>query len=67
LSALHHFSAKGREVTFTSTFNYFGTNKNLKENNIQFAERLKFVASEHRRTGKNFNLLVQEALNRWPL
>jgi hypothetical protein len=67
LSALHHFSAKGREVTFASIIKYFGINKNLRANNIQFAERLKFVATEHRRTGKNLNVLVQEALNRWSL
>lgn len=67
LSALHHFSTKGREVSFTSIGRYFGVGKNLRANNGQFAERLTFVADTHRQSGKDLNLLIQEALVRWPL
>lgn len=66
-SQLHHFSLKGREVTFTSTLRYFGTSKNLRQNNIAFAERCKYVESEHRRTGESFAVLIEQALQRFPL
>jgi len=67
LSTLHHFSLKDREETFTSTLKYFGENKDLRRNNTNYANRLKFVAAEHRRTGKGFNSLVAQALAKWPL
>ena len=66
-SQLHHFSLKGREVTFSSTLRYFGTSKNLRHNNIAFAERCKYVESEHRRTGGSFPVLIEQALQRFPL
>ena len=66
LSALHHFSAKGREVSFASICRYFGAGKNLRANNRRFAERLTFVA-DARRHGEGLDPLVQEALARWPL
>ncbi len=67
LSTLHHFSLKDREETFNSTLRYFGENKELRRNNLNYANRLKFVAAEHCRTGKSFNLLIQQALGKWPL
>ena len=67
LSTLHHFSLKDREETFNSTLKYFGENKDLGLNNTNYARRLKFVVVEHRRTGRGFNLLITEALGKWPL
>jgi hypothetical protein len=67
LSQLHHFSLKGRLVSFAQTCDYFSVSKDLKQNNIRFAERLNFVASEHRRSKQGLSLLVQQALVRWPL
>ena len=67
LSALHHFSLKDREETFNSTLRYFGEKKDLGRNNTDYAHRLNFVATKHRRTGRGFNLLIAEALGKWPL
>jgi hypothetical protein len=67
LSALHHFSRQGRQVGFRQTYAYFGESKRLRQNNANFAERLKFVAVEHRRGRQGFGALIQQALKRWPL
>lgn len=64
LSALHHFSLKGRKVTFRRLESYFSTNRDLRQTNYNFAERLRFVASEHRRGRKEFSTLVGEALRK---
>jgi hypothetical protein len=67
LASLHHFSLKDRVETFNSTLGYFSQNRNLGLNNTNYANRLRFVAGEHRRSGKEFHLLVAEALVKWPL
>ena len=67
LSALHHFSLKGRRVTFRRLESYFSTNRDLRQTNYNFAERLRFVAHEHRHGRKEFSVLVGEALRKWPL
>jgi hypothetical protein len=68
LSALHHFSLKGRRGTFNGVRRYFTPGKELRAANTRFAERLGYVAHEHRRdTRKSFQTLVQEALARFPL
>ena len=71
LSQLHHFSLRGGKVYFKLVYFYFGTNKNLQENNINFAERVTFVASRHKESGQAFNDLIEDlieqALIKWPL
>jgi hypothetical protein len=68
LSALHHFSLKNRSGTFNGVRRYFTPGKQLRRNNMRFAERLAYVARERRSgTGKSFGTLVQEALARFPL
>jgi hypothetical protein len=67
LSQLHHFSLRGGKVYFKLVYGYFGTNKNLQENNINFAERVKFVASRHKESGQAFNDLIEQALKKCPL
>jgi hypothetical protein len=67
LSALHHFSLKGRKVTFRELERYFSTNRDLRRTNYNLAERLRFVANEHRMGRKDFSISVREALRRWPL
>ncbi|CAN5333392.1 hypothetical protein BH11PSE9_BH11PSE9_11660 [soil metagenome] len=67
-STLHHFSLKGRQITFKSTYAYFDASKNLRQRNVGFAERCIWVADEHRRNvGQEFQSLVAEALRRFPL
>lgn len=67
LSQIHHFWRSGRRVTFSVTYKYFGVNKELRENNIRFAERLKFVAEQHMLHGQRFSNLVQQAVKKYPL
>ena len=67
LSTLHHFSLKDREETFKSTLKYFGKNRDLRHKNTDYANRLKFVAAEHRHSGTGFNVLIAQALKKWPL
>ena len=63
LSQLHHFDT----VSFADTYRYFGIEKELRGKNIHYAERVKFVAKEYKRTGESFTNLIHEALKKWPL
>jgi hypothetical protein len=67
LSQLHHFSLRGGKVYFKLVYCYFGTNKNLQQNNSNFAERVTFVASRRKASGQAFKDLIEQALKRWPL
>jgi len=67
LSALHHFSLKGRDITFQRIRRYFGVNKDLRENNINFASRVTFIAREHKLSSQSLGSLVAQALSKWPL
>jgi hypothetical protein len=68
LTAIHHFSRSGKRVTFGSILNYFAGSKELQANNGAFAERICYVASEHRmKPEKTFAALVHNALAKWPL
>ena len=65
LRALHH--PMSRPVSLAATLKYFSTNRSLKGNNAVFAERLVFVASEHKRGQGSIATLVTNALARWPV
>ena len=65
LRTLHHPQQKPE--TFTSTYKYFARNKDLRHANTLYAERLIFVAEKHRKGKGNIDLLIQQALTRWPL
>jgi hypothetical protein len=65
LRAVHH--SQRRLETFASTYRYFGENKELRHNNLLYAERLIYIAEEHRRGRRSIASLVQEAIERWPL
>lgn len=67
LSKLHHFSLKGREVTFQEAYRYFGTRKELGKTNADYAERLRFVADNHKLGRESFSSLIEQALRKWPL
>ena len=68
LTALHHFSRSGKKVTFASIPKYFAGSKELQDNNAAFAERICFVALEHRlKPEKSFAILVRTALAKWPI
>lgn len=65
LRALHHLQK--RPETFASSYRYFGTNKELDHKNQLYAQRLIFVADEHRRSGDSFDSLVRRAVSKWPM
>jgi hypothetical protein len=67
LSQLHHFALNDRQLAFRAIYRYFGTHKQLRSKNVSFAERLKFVADEHKTGKKSINTLIKEALRHWPL
>ena len=67
LSSLHHFSLKGREVSFKELHSYFGVDKELQSRNSNFANRVIYVASKYKQNKGNFSQLIEQALEEWPL
>ena len=73
LSSVHHSSLQGREEAFNSTYDYFGERnrfgeyKNLQARNLNYAHRLIFIAIEHQKHREGFSILIQQALEKWPL
>ncbi len=64
LRDLHHSSR--RRETFRSTLRYFGKKTSSIGRNLIYGSRLIYLADAHRRTGKPFLELVQQALSRYP-
>lgn len=67
LSQLHHFSLKGRQVSFGEAYRYFGANKDLGQKNRAYAQQLIFVAAEHKQGAQDISMSITQALYRWPL
>jgi len=67
LSQLHHSSLNGGMESFGGTYSYFGKSKSLRQNNIDYAERLRFVADKHKQGEHGIAFLIQQALRKWPL
>lgn len=65
LRALHH--PQRTPETFASTLRYFGSPKELRPLNRAYAERLIYVADEHRKGREGMGQLVEQALSRWPM
>jgi hypothetical protein len=65
LRSIHH--SKRRKESFASTYRYFGVNKELKFNNMLYAQRLKYVANGHRQGNQSIAVLVRKAIEQWPL
>ena len=66
LSSLHHFSLKGRDISFSLTNNYFGVNKNLQSRNTNFGNRIIYVSSQYRQNKGSFSQLIKQAVEKWP-
>ena len=64
LRELHHSSR--RTETFQSTISYFSKKSDIRDKNIVYGARLAYVASEHQKTGRAFDALVKDALQRYP-
>lgn len=64
LRALHH--SPRRDETFASTRRYFSKKHDLHHKNQLYGARLMFIADEHRSSGRPFEELAHEALNRHP-
>ena len=65
LRYLHH--SPGQKETFSSTLRYFGVSKELGGKNLLYANRVVFVASEHKKGKSTIAVLLVEALQKWPL
>jgi hypothetical protein len=62
LSQLHHFALSGRMTSFAAVAAYFSVRKELRSANAASGRRLRFVTSEHARTGRSFEKLIAEAM-----
>ena len=67
LSSLHHRSLDGRDESFSSLLKYFSVNKNLQKKNSNLANRIIFVADQHKQKKGTFSQLIKQALEKWPL
>jgi len=67
LSSIHHFSPKDRGVTFAEACRYFGEQKDLKDKNLAYSNRLKFIANGYKARAGSFSDLIAQALEKWPL
>lgn len=65
LRSLHHWAGKATEarVSFATVRDYFGHGRDMRANNLLFAERLHLVADAHRR---GMPAMVEVALRMYP-
>ena len=63
LTSIHHFDKQ----TFSDALGYFCVDRDLRENNTKFANRVIFIADNHEKNGKDFNTLINKSLQKWPL
>lgn len=66
LSRLHHFSKKGRNVSYRASIAYFQKYDSMHARNLLFASRCKFIAEQHQSQNAPFSMLVSAALMRHP-
>lgn len=64
---LHHFSTKGRAVYLSDAISYFESKGSLRGNNLTLADRCKYVADQMQIGRIDKEVLLNEALVRWPL
>jgi hypothetical protein len=67
LSSIHHDSLKGRSVTFNTAYKYFGEHRELKDRNLDYGNRLAFIADQYKAGAGRFSDLIALALKQWPL
>lgn len=67
LSRLHHFSVRGAKFSFADSRRYFAGSKPLRQNNMLFGLRLRYVAEKHRSATGGWDEWVIAALHAWPL
>jgi hypothetical protein len=63
LRDLHH--SPYRTETLDRTIKYFSEVSSVREANIRYGERLRYVTSHHRQTGKSFEQLTTEAIEKY--
>jgi hypothetical protein len=67
LRSLHHWADRPEaavRVSFNSARDYFSRDRDMKSNNVAFAERLRLVAELHQR---GLAGLVDQAIEKFPL
>ena len=67
LTSLHHSSLSGGVERFTSLYEYYSINKNLRQRNLDYVNRVIYVASEYKNKKDSFSQLIFKALEKWPL
>jgi DGQHR domain-containing protein len=64
---LHHFSMKGRPASLSAAIAYFETKTSIAGQNLSLADRCAYVLSELESGRCELDVLIQEALERFPL
>jgi hypothetical protein len=64
---IHHFALGEREVTFAAVDRYFGNKKELRNRNLEYSNRVQFVAVQYEAGAGSFETLIAAALEKWPL
>lgn len=67
LTRLHHFSRRGRTVYFADAISYFESKMSLHGNNLALADRCQYVSAQMRLGRSDKEILLDEALARWPM
>jgi hypothetical protein len=63
LRLVHHLKGE----TFNMTLSYFARHSELQGRNIAYAQRLILMAEQHAKTGRSWEALAQDALDRFPM
>ena len=64
---LHHFSTKGTTAYLSEAISYFESKTSMRGNNLGLAERCSYVVEQLKRGRNDKDVLIGEALARWPL
>ena len=67
LTSLHHSSLSGGVERYTSLKEYYSLNKNLQQRNLDYVNRVIYVASGSENKKGPFSQLISEALEKRPL
>jgi len=63
LTSLHHRSTE----TFKSAIRYWSVNRKPRSRSLDYANRLIFIAREHRKSNDALDVFVAQAKSNWPV
>jgi hypothetical protein len=67
LTLLHHRSKTGWTQTFKSLYYYWSVPRDPRPRTLDFANRVRFIAREHKAKNQSLDTLVERALSKWPV